>query len=373
MSLLLDALKRAEKEKESRPDAAETRGPHLVADGKGALELQPIAAGEAAAPVRGSPSQNAAQALAPAPARKRRGALWIAGAAVVILIALGAGYVWHSINQLQPRPIARPAPLPPVAAPTPTTVATQPPQPAPPTPMAATAPAPQGVAASPVQGAASRTPQPRSNAPVAAPAAGVLQPTRASERPRVLLEVRDGYEALRRGDLANAKRNYAAAVEAEPSNLDALLGLATVEARSGNRPAAVAHYRRALEIDPRNPSALAGLAALTDASQPEALEARLLREVAEQPGSAALQFMLGNLYAVQGRWGQAQGAYYEAYRIEPEGADILHNLAVSLDQLGQGRMAAGFYRKALEASRRQPAAFDAAAVTKRLAELEPAR
>jgi tetratricopeptide (TPR) repeat protein len=372
VSLLLDALKRAEKEKQGRPEEPEARGPHLVG-GKAALELQPIAAADAAASARGSPSQAAAQALAP-PARKRRGALWIAGAAVVVLIALGAGYVWYSINELQPRPIARRAPLAPIAAPTQAPVA-PPPQSSPTastSATSATAPVPQAVAAPPVHEPPLRATQGRNEPPASAPAAALLQQNRGPV-PRVLPEVRDGYEALRRGDLTSAKRSYGAAVANEPNNLDALLGLATVEARSGGRQAAVVHYRRALEVDPRNPSALAGLAALSDASQPEALEARLLREIAENPGSAALHYMLGNLYAVQGRWGQAQGAFYEAHRIEPEGADILHNLAVSLDQLGQGRMAAGFYRKALEASRGQPSAFDAAAVNRRLAELETAR
>jgi len=368
VSLLLDALKRAEKEKQGRPEEPEARGPHLVAGGKGTLELQPIAPAESPAQGRTSPSQAAAQALGPGPARKRRGALWIAGGAIVVLIALGAAYVWHSIDQLQPRPTARRAPLAPLTAPAQATAASQAPQPpaAPPTPTAAE-PGPRTAAVTPT-----RAPQPRDDPPVAAPAAALLQPSRVSG-PRVLAEVRDGYEALRSGDLASAKRSYAAALANESTNLDALLGLATVEARSGGRQAAAGYYRRALEVDPRNPSALAGLAALTDASRPEALEARLTREIAEQPGSAALHFMLGNLYAAQGRWSQAQGAYYEAYRIEPEGADILHNLAVSLDQLGQGRMAAGFYRKALEATSGQSAAFDAAAVAKRLAELEAQR
>jgi len=372
VSLLLDALKRAEQDKQPLPADREARGPQLVAGGKPGLELQPVPAADATAPPR-SPSFAAAQALAPAPARKRRAALWIAGTAISVLIVLGAGYVWHSLEQLQPRQVARSAPLRPVTPPAPA-ASTPAPQQVPATPS------PQVSAPPPVSPATSGEPTPRANAipaePVVAPARAapaVLQPSRAADPPRVPAEVRDGYEALRRGELASAKRSYAAAIANDPTNLDALLGLATVEARGGSREAAVAHYGRALEVDPRNASALAGLAALTETTRPEALEARLLRDIGEQPSSAALQFMLGNLYAAQGRWSQAQAAYFEAHRLEPDGADIAHNLAVSLDQLGQGRTAAGFYRKALEASRVQPAAFDAAAVTRRLAEIEPAR
>ena len=369
MSLLLDALKRAEQEKKARPEEQrEARGPQLVSGGKGTLELQPKASAESPAPPH-SPSSAAAQALAPAPPRKRRPVLWIAGAAVFVFILIGAGFVWYSIDQLQPRTVSRAPPLRPVAPPPPASAPAPQPEPA-----ASPSAAPAASALPANAPAPSIAPAPRAESPatVAAPPA-VLQPGRATDRPRVPAEVRDGYEALRRGELAAAKRSYAAAQANDPTNLDALLGLATVEARGGSRDAAVALYRRALEVDPRNATALAALAALADASQPEAVEARLLREIAEQPSSAALPFMLGNLYAAQGRWGQAQAAYFEAHRLEPGGADILHNLAVSLDQLGKGPMAAGFYRKALEAGRTQPAAFDPAAVTRRLAELEPAR
>ena len=49
---------------------------------------------------------------------------------------------------------------------------------------------------------------------------------------------------------------------------------------------------------------------------------------------------------------------------------ILHNLAVSLDRIGQPRLAAGYYRRALEAARAQSTGFDPAAVAKRLAEID---
>jgi cytochrome c-type biogenesis protein CcmH/NrfG len=133
---------------------------------------------------------------------------------------------------------------------------------------------------------------------------------------------------------------------------------------------AVALYRRALEIDPRNATALAGLAALSDLTRPEMLEQQLSREIAQHPNSAALHFMLGNVYASQSLWTQAQSAYYEAHRLDPGNPDILHNLAVSLDRLGQPRVAATMYRRTLEATRSQATQFDAAAVQKRLDEIE---
>jgi hypothetical protein len=51
----------------------------------------------------------------------------------------------------------------------------------------------------------------------------------------------------------------------------------------------------------------------------------------------------------------------------------VHNLAVSLDRMGQPRLAAQMYRRALEAARAQATQFDTAAVERRLAELEAPR
>ena len=201
----------------------------------------------------------------------------------------------------------------------------------------------------------------------------MLQPTRAADRLSIPAGVSAGYAALRNGDLDAARRSYSAALASEPSNVDAILGLATVEARSGKPDAAAPLYRQALEVDPRNATALAGLAALAEPVRAEALEQQLQREIAQSPLSAALHFTLGNTYASQSMWSQAQASYFEAYRLEPGNPDIAHNLAVSLDRMGQPKAAATYYRRALEAARKQATQFDPAAVTKRLAEIDAAK
>jgi Tfp pilus assembly protein PilF len=207
-----------------------------------------------------------------------------------------------------------------------------------------------------------------------APAAPALRLSQSSDPPRVPTEVAAGYDALRSGNLAAARRGYNAALTSDPSNLDALLGLATVEARSGNLTVAASLYRKVLDLDPRNATALAGLASLTDFARPEAIESQLRGDAARYPQSSALRFTLGNLYASQSRWSEAQIEYFEAHRLDPASADIVFNLAVSLDHLGQPRVAAEYYRRALAASRTQATQFDPAPVERRIAELgfEPA-
>jgi tetratricopeptide (TPR) repeat protein len=159
----------------------------------------------------------------------------------------------------------------------------------------------------------------------------------------VPVEVAAGYDALRQGDYASARRSYQAAIASDPRNVDAHLGLATIGARDNNRVTAAEHYRRVLDADPRNATAIARLAALTDSARPEALEAQLQADIVRIPAARRCTFTLGNLYASQSRWSEAQAAYFEAHRLDPGSADIAYNLAVSLDQLGQRRVAAEFY------------------------------
>jgi Tfp pilus assembly protein PilF len=401
MSLLLDALRRAEQEKlakqAERPSAA-AQGRSAPAAAKAApsgLELQPVSAAAAAANAPAMPGRSEAEgaqnlfraksASAAEPARKS-GVLWVALGVIVVVIAAVGAYVWYSIEALSPKTVVRaprPAPLP-ASAPKPADFSIGPRLDTP-MPPAAPTPAPASGAATPRAPSAPEG-EPR-QAPARsagdlvmnllkkeAPAAAPLRVAPTSEPQRVPADVAAGYEALRTGNLAQARRDYAAALAADPANVDALLGLATVEARGGSRTAAASHYRKVLDLDPRNATALASLAALTEFSRPEAIESQLRGDAARYPQSAALRFTLGNLYATQGRWSEAQLEYFEAHRLDPASADIVLNLAVSLDHLGQRRVASEYYRRALAAARTQATQFDPAPVERRIGELgfEPA-
>lgn len=392
MSLLLDALRRAEQEKVSKnPERPAFGEAPQAANSASSLELQPVTPLASSAPMGRSDAAAAqtvfgAKATRQDPAARNRGALWAAAGAIGIVVFAAAGYVWYSVKLLAPPPLAAKMRPRPPAAPTPAPASGEPSsaskmealmqQPVATAnlqnlPLALTPPAKPAAPREPAMTAEQAAvmnllKEAKTPSPVEPP-----RLARSAESTRIPAEVTAGYAALRNGDLATARRRYAAAVAAEPANLDAQLGLATAEARSGNRGAAAAHYRKALELDPRNPTALAGMVALADASRPEALEAQLRADASRAPQSAALHFTLGNLYVAQSRWREAQAAYFEAHRLEPDNADILYNLAVSLDHLGQSRLAADYYGRALEASRGQPTQFDPAPVSRRLAELRP--
>lgn len=427
MSLLLDALKRAEQEKlarrdqEGRPAGHEPQAPERAAPStpRRQLELEDQepgrAAPAAAEPAPGGakgPDREGAKAVfaakqaasaTPSPSQGRSKAIIAVVIGAVAVAAAGGAYVWYEISA-KPGPVASaarqsPAPRPVTPAPSAATTAapaSAAPAPEAPSPVAGAEPKAEGAA--PAKAAAAVPPvavlRPESAAaPPAKPkpqpkaaeilvmnllkdsrkagSAAPLKLSRTIEPPRVPPEVSRGYEALRNGEAAEARRLYEAALAADPTSLDAHLGLAASAARMGDRETAASHYRRTLALDPRNPSAVAGLAALADFSRPEALEAQLRADITRFPQSPALHFTLGNLYARQSRWNEAQAAYFDAYRLDPESADLAFNLAVSLDHLGQSRPAAEFYRRALAAAGKQSALFDKGQVSRRLAELKP--
>ncbi len=179
------------------------------------------------------------------------------------------------------------------------------------------------------------------------------------------------YNSLLSGNRAEAKRLYTIAAARDPFNTDALLGLATIAGNQGDLNGAERHYRRALELDPQNPSALAGLASIRQPGGPS--ESQLKFELARAPDSAPLRFALGNQYANQGRWDEAQQAYFDAFSLDARNADYAYNLAVSLDQLDQGKQAITYYRKALDLAKVHGARFRSSDINTRLAELGQAQ
>ena len=136
--------------------------------------------------------------------------------------------------------------------------------------------------------------------------------------------------------------------------------------RQGRTQEAYGYYRRLIELDPRDSVALAGIASLTGSGGREANESRLKLLLDQSPNAGHLHFALGNLYAKQGRWAEAQAAYFKAYTSDSKNPDYSFNLAVSLDQIGQGRAALGYYRRALNAADRGVKGFDTAQVLTRI-------
>jgi len=168
-----------------------------------------------------------------------------------------------------------------------------------------------------------------------------------SAAPRVNPAVNEAYAALESGRFEPAQRLYEQVLRSEPNNIDALLGLAAIAQQENRTDDASRIYLRILDVDPRHALAQTGLIALLGRADPQAAETRLKQLAARDP-SSSLYFTLGNLYADQGQWSQAQRAYFQAHHLEAGNPDYAYNLAVALEHLGQQKLALSFYRVALQ-------------------------
>ena len=177
------------------------------------------------------------------------------------------------------------------------------------------------------------------------------------------------YQAYVTGDLDVARQHYLKQLESNPSNKDVLLGLAAIATRMGQDNESQTYYLRILELDPRDPLAIAGMAGLGQVTDPYQTESRLKTLLAQQPDAAALHFTLGNNYVTQLRWAEAQQSFFRALSIDPTNADYAFNLAVSLDHLNKIQLAAKYYSKALVLAGNKPVGFTKVQVSARLKEL----
>lgn len=185
------------------------------------------------------------------------------------------------------------------------------------------------------------------------------------------------YGSYQQGDYNVAGRLYQQVLNSEPNNRDAMLGLASVYLKQNNFPMTQNLYARLLELNPRDPIARAGLLEISMQDDPVRQESELKSMVSAFPGVAPISFALGNLFARQNRWSEAQSAYFNALLVAKSdntsaavSPDYAFNLAVSLEQLNQLSSALDFYREAEEFSRDTVPGFDITLLNQRINILE---
>ena len=195
-----------------------------------------------------------------------------------------------------------------------------------------------------------------------------IQFLRQSDTDDTYVALTAAYQDYQRGNMDAASRRYREVLQKDVRNRDALLGLAAIAQQQGQDSTAIHHYRQVLALDPRDPVAVAGLSAFASGNA-AFKESQLKQSLSQSPQSAALHFALGNLYTEQSRWGDAQQAYFNAYRLEPASAQFAFNLATSMDRLGQKKLAVQYYEKALQLDTTGHNGFDRLPTQQRLNQL----
>lgn len=361
MSLLLDALRKSGEKQGSGLMLEDVPPPHAVS-----------------APSETSASRSAGEALFAAKKKKGTTMRWNLGlvpTTLLICSVIGAAYgyyVWLEIQPPKNQRVAQRKAAPPAApAPAFETRAMAPLVPLiPPAAPETVAPPPQSrqtlLTARNEDFDAPRL-KPRASAPRSQSPAGVTF-QRKVEADNVTPALIDAWQAYQRGDYVAAEQGYQQVLAQDAHNRDALLGLAAVAQQRGQDESAQTYYRRLLVIDPRDAAAQAALSAYAPEGEVNN-ESRLKQLLTAQPRSAALHFALGNLYAGQSNWAEAQQSYFNAWTLEPSNAQFAYNLAVSLDHLGQGKIAAQHYQQALQLDVSGNSGFDRAQAQRRLNEL----
>lgn len=360
MSLLLDARKKSQQANSAQSGDASHSGLELSLEphpGSGSRpDAQTTAPPDNTARAAG---QNLFAAKSNVPSFSHAGInrnLLITLAGTVLLLAAGAGYVWYVISSGNYRPIAMPA--------------------------AASLEKP---ATGPIHPQNNLVPKVVSSEAASSKPTGIPKPAHARAFAKVPLAhktnpmiveqrhdepidplLNNAYLAYRSGKLDQAQQLYRQALNLDSNNSDALLGLAVIAQRRSEDKLAAHYYAQVLALDPRNAVANAGMSALTTGDN---RESRLKTLLNEQQDSSSLHSALGNYYAEQARWGEAQQAYFNAYKMAPDNAELAFNLAVSLDRLGQNKPAAQYYQRALQLDPEDHAGFDHAITARRIEEL----
>lgn len=178
--------------------------------------------------------------------------------------------------------------------------------------------------------------------------------------------LRDAYSAFHRADLNQATSLYHQVLTQEPRNRDALLGQAAIAVKQQRNDTARDYYQKLLRLNPRDSHAIAGLTNLDIKQDASLSESQLKLLLRQQPEQAHLNFALGNIYAKQQRWPEAQSSYFNAWATDNSNADYAYNLAISLDQMDKHSQATEYYKLSLQLHQLKPGNFSVEDAQKRI-------
>ena len=186
------------------------------------------------------------------------------------------------------------------------------------------------------------------------------------------LVVQQGFQAYSTGNLDLAGALYDRALELDPYNRDANLGVAAVATGTQNYLVAKQRYRHLLSLNPDDSLAFSALLNLVATTADSSLEHEMKVHVSQYQDNPALHAALGNYYSQLARWDEASNSYGVAVGLSPDTPDYLYNLAVTLDNLGDMRSAAETYQRAISLSEVGSYTFSVAEVRARLQTLQDA-
>lgn len=181
----------------------------------------------------------------------------------------------------------------------------------------------------------------------------------------------EGYVAYQTGNYGVSLSKYVQAYRQAPENKDALLGMAAVHTKLNQPKLAAVYYQKlkALGFDVKQEAQRN-----TRDDEMRSPNHRVdlndaLAQLKSTPNDARLNFSVANLFAKKRDWAQAQTYYFKAHQYNPSNPNYVFNLAVSLEHIGQPKAALTFYQKTRALMANTPSTINPMTVAKRLDEL----
>jgi len=185
------------------------------------------------------------------------------------------------------------------------------------------------------------------------PSSAAAQPAQASHG----VPLQSAANLMRRGDFSAAVQAYRQALELQPNNLEAKLGLARALSMSGQHQASQGLYQQVLAKNPAHADALEGLGSeLLRSDHPSEAHAIFERLAAGQPANPEFQVDLARVEVRLGHYKQARGILSAVLTLHPSHREA--RLQLAYVNLYQGRYAAALadFSELLKAD---PGDFDA--------------
>lgn len=175
--------------------------------------------------------------------------------------------------------------------------------------------------------------------------------------------LRNGHErlgaiAVRERDWLAAEMHYSRLAKLDPSDLDVLLTLGTLELHAGRAVSAIETFHRALLVEPETTGeALEGIEELTTDGKLATAIGALEKLVAKYPGVSEFHVHLGDLYVKSGEDERAAQQYRTALEIHPTFLEATVKLGTQHLRTGQFHDAARTFNRAAELNDRLLLAF----------------
>lgn len=163
-------------------------------------------------------------------------------------------------------------------------------------------------------------------------------------------ELNRAYTALMGGDSDTAITTYKNILSAEPTNEDALFGLAATYHRRGDIEQARPYYAQLLKINPNHRDALNNYLALVSDEAPEDSLAELERLEQRNPDFSPIPAQQALVLTKLGYPERARDKMLRAIELSPDNLTYKYNLAIMFDQQGDRENAAPLYHLLIDAA-----------------------